>query len=74
MSPDRQEKTLASVVDCTSDMPNAPFGGPIFLVWRDWFPAERRHFLDVLDREVPDLAAMIYEYSDPVCARQEGAV
>ena len=50
---------LASVVDCTNPMPNAHFGGPIWCMWHDWSPAQRRHFIDVIDRELPDLAAMI---------------
>lgn len=69
-----QPGRLASVVDCTNPMPNAHFGGPVFCLWRDWSPAERLHFINVLDREVPDLAAMIYEYSDPVLGHQEGTI
>ncbi len=57
--------TLASVFDLTNPTPDimAVVNGYILVHWAEqWSFAERRRFLDVIEREFPKLAADVIEH------------
>ncbi len=57
--------TLASVFDLTNPTPYilAAVNGTVLIHWAEqWSLAERAHFLDVIEREFPELAADVIEH------------
>lgn len=67
--------TLVSVFDFTEPMPYAlaAVNGFTLIHWAEqWSPAERVHFLDVIEREFPKLAAHVIDHMQWLAANPVG--
>ncbi len=67
-----QSPRLVDVIDTTDDL-SAGAGclwGMIILCWREWSPAKRQRYLEIMGREFPDFGAGVVDVLQGNAARR----